>query len=129
VTLLLTIATPLAGRTRPLAGRPVVDQDYVAALATANRFLQAWQSQDQETGTLLLSDKVKHRIAEEQLQSLFSRPAKTQEAYEIGAGKKLKSGRYIFFVVLFNSRNRNRHSSRMIVTRIGKNDWVVDKLP
>ena len=129
VFLLLTIATPLAARTRTGPVRPIVDQEYVAALATANRFLQAWQSQDQETGILLLSDKVKSHTAEVHLQAFFSRAERAQEAYEIGGGKKLQSGRYVFPVALFNSRRGTRRSSRMIVTRIGKNDWAVDKLP
>jgi hypothetical protein len=132
VLLLLTIAAPLTARTRAAPARSAVDQEYIAALATANRFLQAWQSQDQETGILLLSDKVKGQTAEEHLQSLFSRADNAQEAYEISGGRKLKAGRYIFSVALFNSRNgmwMQRRSSRMIVTRVGKNDWAVDKLP
>jgi hypothetical protein len=132
VLLLLTIAAPLTARTRAAPARSAVDQEYIAALATANRFLQAWQSQDQETGILLLSDKEKGQTAEEHLQSLFSRADNAQEAYEISGGRKLKAGRYIFSVALFNSRNgtwMQRRSSRMIVTRVGKNDWAVDKLP
>jgi hypothetical protein len=132
VLLLLTIAAPLTARTRAAPARSAVDQEYIAALATANRFLQAWQSQDQETGILLLSDKVKGHTAEEHLQSFFSRADNAQEAYEISGGRKLKAGRYIFSVALFNSRNgtwMQRRSSRMIVTRVGKNDWAVDKLP
>ena len=34
----------------------VLDADYIAALATADRFFHAWQNHDQETGLLLLSD-------------------------------------------------------------------------
>lgn len=132
VLLLLTIAAPLTARTRAAPARPAVDQEYIAALATANRFLQAWQSQDQETGLLLLSDKVKGHTTEEHLQSLFSPADNAPEAYEISGGKRLKAGRYIFSVALFNSRNgtwMQRRSSRMIVTRVGKDDWAVDKLP
>ena len=130
--LLLTIAIPLPARTRAAPARSAVDQEYIAALATANRFLQAWQSQDQETGILLLSDKLKGHLAEAHLQSFFSRADNAQEAYEISGGKKLKQGRYIFSVALFNSRHSTwvqRRSSRMIVTRVGQNDWAVDKLP
>ena len=32
------------------------DRDYVSALSAANRFLQAWQTQDHEAGLLLLTD-------------------------------------------------------------------------
>jgi len=130
--LLLTMVAPLTARTRAAPARSAVDQEYIAALATANRFLQAWQSQDQETGILLLSDKVKGHTAEEHLQSLFSPADNAQEAYEISGGKKLKPGRYIFSVALFNSRSGSsmqRRYSRIIVTRVGKNDWAVDRLP
>ena len=129
---LLTIATPLSARTRAAAARAAVDQEYVAALATANRFLQAWQTQDSETGILLLSDKVKQHTREERLQSFFSRAENAQQAYEISGGKKLKAGRYIFSVALFDSRNSTsteRRLSEVIVTRMAKNDWVIDKLP
>lgn len=51
---------------------------------------------DQETGILLLSDKVKGHMAEEQLQAFFSRAEKTQEAHEIGGGKA-EIGRVRFF--------------------------------
>jgi hypothetical protein len=131
VLLLLTMAAPLTARTRAAPARSAVDQEYIAALATANRFLQAWRSQDRN-GILLLSGKVKGQTAEEHLQSLFSRADNAQEAYEISGGRKLKAGRYIFSVALFNSRNgtwMQRRSSRIIVTRVGKNHWAVDKLP
>jgi homoserine kinase len=129
---LLTIATPLSARTRAAAASAAVDQEYVAALATANRFLQAWQTQDPESGILLLSDKVKQHTREERLQSFFSRAENAQQAYEISGGKRLKAGRYIFSVALFDSRNGTstvRRLSQVIVTRMAKNDWVIDKLP
>jgi hypothetical protein len=94
--LLLTIAAPLTARTGAAPARPAVDQDYVAALATANRFRQAWHSQDQEAGLLLGSDKVRGHTAEEHLQSLFSPAANAAEAREISGGKKLKAGRLHF---------------------------------
>src|SRR5579864_7573774 len=80
-----------------------VDQDYIAALAAANRFLSAWQNQDHETAILLLSDKLKQHTKEERLEAFFTPAAHTQQAYEISSGKKLSSGSYIFCVTLFNS--------------------------
>ena len=130
--LVLTFVAPVSARPRPAPARSAVNQEYIAALATANRFLQAWQSQDHETGILLLSDRLKQHTAEDYLQTFFSRTENAQEAYEISGGKKLKQGRYIFSVALFNSRSgtwTQRRSSRIIVTRVGKNDWAVDKLP
>ncbi len=36
-----------------------LDAGYVSALAAANRFLQAWQNQDHETGLIMLTDDAK----------------------------------------------------------------------
>jgi len=54
-------------------------------------------------------------------------------AYEIGAGKLLKRGRYEFPVVPISgaskaTRTRCRFSS-VVVVNTGNNDWAVDKLP
>src|SRR5512143_2802276 len=49
-----------------------VDPDYVSALATANRFLHAWQVQDHETGVLMLTDAAKQHLSEERLDAFFS---------------------------------------------------------
>ena len=109
-----------------------VDQDYIAALAAANRFLSAWQSQDHETAILLLSDKLKQHTREDRLDTFFSPGARTQQAYEISSGKKLSPGRYLFRVTLFNSNRQKSprpRSSQLVVTRSGKNDWTIDKLP
>jgi len=96
VLLLLTIAAPLTARTRAAPARSAVDQEYIAALATANRFLQAWQSQDQETGILLLSDKVKGHTAEEHLQSFFSRADNAQELTKSAGGENSKQAGTFF---------------------------------
>ena len=109
-----------------------VDQDYIAALAAANLFLSAWQNQDHETSILLLTDKLKQHTKEERLDAFFTPAAHTQQAYEISSGKKLSPGRYLFRVILFNSgpqKSPRRHSSQLIVTRSGKNDWAIDKIP
>src|ERR1700730_1509822 len=66
------------------------DPGYRSALATANRFLQAWQSQDHETGLLMLTDGAKHHSSEDDLRSFFS--SGPDAAYEIARGKKLKAG-------------------------------------
>jgi len=110
-----------------------VDQDYIAALATANRFLHARQSHDPETGILLLSDGVKTHISEDYLSTLFS--SDSQTAYEISRGKKLESGRYCFPVTLFEVSSvteqkwTHPRSSQIVVLKSGKDDWTIDKLP
>lgn len=132
VSLLLLIfaalCTPLraAGHRSPWVR---VDQDYIAALAAANRFLSAWQNQDRETAILLLTDKLKQHTKEERLDAFFSPAAHTQQAYQISSGKKIGPGHYVFRVALFNSASRAAHSSQLVVIRSGKNDWAIDKMP
>ncbi len=109
------------------------DVDYIPALAAANRFLQAWQMQDQEAGLMMLTDAAKQSSSEERLQTFFS-PG-PDAAYEISPGKKLKAGRYSFPVALYQSvpgkpgqRVRLWHS-QLVVMRAGKNEWGIGKLP
>jgi len=133
----LSTAPPIAAKTRSSAASrsAPVDRDYVSALAAANRFLTAWQTHDQETGLLVLTDDAKHRTSEDHLRQFFSPTGGTQEAYEIGHGKKLATGRYSFPVVLFEAapghevKPTRPRSSHIIVTRAGKEDWAIDKLP
>jgi hypothetical protein len=107
---------------------PPTDPDYVFALATANRFLHAWQTGDLETGMVLLSDHVRHSQDPDKIEQFFS--VNRERAFEIARGQG-NHGRYRFAIVLVNpagSRIRRRFSE-VIVVNTGKNDWVVDKLP
>ena len=113
------------------AKQPAVDRTYVPALAAADRFLQAWQAGDVESGTALLTGHAKETVTTDVLEEYFSSGAPA--AYEIGRGKLLKRGRYAFPVVLVSgavekTRGRRRFSSIVIVDT-GNNDWAVDKLP
>jgi len=125
--------SPVEAKSRFVASPSSVDEDYVVALATANRFLHAWQTQDQETGVLLLADTLKQHTSEDHLQALFS-PSGAVQGYEISHGKKVSDGRYSFPVAVFETpggsgkRSRPRCSS-IVVARSGKNDWTIDKLP
>ena len=109
----------------------VIDQNYVSALATAHRFLHAWQAHDQETALLLLTDAVKQHISEDQLGDLFEGSAPA--TYEITRGKKITDGRYAFPVTLFQNsagrRGPHPRYSQLIVLNTGKDDWAIDKLP
>ena len=108
---------------------PVVDRSYGSALAAANNFLHAWQSEDHETGIMMLSDSARQNLSPDKLQSFFS-PG-PDAAYEIARGKRVNSAAYEFPVVLFGGSGApsRPHVCRMIVTRGGKNEWTVDKLP
>lgn len=119
------------------------DPDYVAALATANRFLHAWQTGDLAEGMVLVSDGVRRSHTPEKLEQFFL--AETGRAFEIGSGQR-KHRRYTFPVVLItlmetggaSTASTNaasarptvaRRSSTIVVSSAGKDDWVVDKLP
>jgi hypothetical protein len=129
--LLLSCALPLFSR----ANQAAVDEDYVAALTTASRFLQAWQAQDQENVILMLSDHLRQHTAESSIEEFVSPCSAVNQAYELGRGRKLTPGRYQFPVTLFTLRTANHprwiqpHPSDLVLVKSGKNDWFVDKLP
>ncbi len=106
----------------------VADSDYVAALATANRFLNAWQTGDLETGMVLLSDRVRRSQSAESVENLFSRTS--NRAFEINHGK-YDRGTYHFPVVMLTGDGSRVHRkfSEIVLVNASKADWVVDKLP
>jgi hypothetical protein len=116
----------------PSSSAPAPDPGYASALGAANRFLQAWQNQDHETGLLMLTDVAKQHSSEDRLEAFFS--SGRDAAYEIARGKKLKAGCYAFPVALFTSvtgiANFARpQKSEIVVVRDGKDEWAIDKLP
>jgi hypothetical protein len=106
----------------------ITDPDYVFALATANRFLHAWQADDLETGMVLLSDRIRHSQDPEKFEQFFA--GSTDRAFEIAHGQGNR-GRYRFAVALVTTAGTRvrRHASEIVVVNTGKNDWVVDTLP
>ena len=114
------------------ASSHVVNRQYVEALAAANRFLHAWQTQDHEAGLLILTDAAKRSASENRLEKIFSHPSDVVEAYEIGRGKKTGAGRYVFPVTLFevvDGRKLHPRYAQVVVVQTGKDDWAIDKLP
>jgi hypothetical protein len=132
--ILLVFSTTLAS---PKTRNPTttVDHDYVVALATADRFLHAWQTDDEEAGILLLTDHLKKESSEDTVHDFFASSDYARTSYEIGHGRKLARGRYEFPVALFQSPSRTGHrqthpqASALIVVKAGKSDWAIDKLP
>jgi len=104
------------------------DPNYASALATANRFLQAWQTGDLEAGMVLLSDGVRHAQNPDKFEDFFSTEA--VRGFEITRGT-LSRGRYRFPIVLVTTHGSQtrRKFSEIVVVDAGKNDWTVDKLP
>lgn len=132
------LSASVAAKSKPLpsiSSRP--DPGYIYALSAANRFLQAWQNQDHETGLLMLTDAAKQHSSEERIATFFS--SGSDAAYEIARGKRLKAGRYAFPVTLFTSHSSTTQSSpiqpthpqksEIVVVRTGKDEWAIDKLP
>jgi hypothetical protein len=121
-----------ANRMLPTHTGRVADRGYVSALGAANRFLQAWQNQDNETGLLMLTDDAKQHSSEDRLEVFFSSGA--DAAYEIARGKRMKGGRYAFPVTLFPFQSGTTGAARpqksqIVVVRTGKGEWAIDRLP
>ena len=126
--LLVIFAVPSSGKSKTT---PPVDPDYVYALAAANHFLHAWQTQDQETAILLLSDRLKQRTSESSLDALLNSNVSKPQSFEIGRGKKLAPGRYQFPIALFQAKAKWTHpqTAALVVVKNGNNDWAIDRLP
>ena len=126
------LSTSADARNRHSSSFTVPDRGYASALAAANRFLQAWQNQDRETGLLMLTDAAKQASSQERTDNFFS--SGNDAAYEIARGRKLKAGRYAFPVTLFTSppdstQPDRPQRSQIIVVHAGRDEWAIDKLP
>jgi hypothetical protein len=109
-----------------------VDTDYILALSAANHFLHAWQTSDQETGILMLTNRLKQKTSEDALSDFFSSASSRPQSFEIERGRRLAPGRYKFPVTLFHNpanRQGNPSSSALVVVHAGKDDWAIDRLP
>jgi hypothetical protein len=122
--------TPLP---EPPHSATTTDSDYVSALSAANRFLQAWQTQDHESGLLLLTDSAKKVTSEDLLEKMLSPETPTPRGYQIAHGKRMSTGRYAFPVTLYEVTTPHKplhiRNSQIIAVHTGKDDWAIDKLP
>ena len=114
---------------RAKGGVRTIDPQYGSALAAANRFLHAWQTQDHETGIMMLTDAAREHASRDQLQKFFS--AGPEAAFEIQRGTRIYAGTYSFPVVLFDtaSSTARTHACRILIVKAGRDDWAVDRLP
>jgi hypothetical protein len=123
----------LSAKAKPGSAAAAVDAEYVAALAGANNFLHAWQSQDRETGLLMLTNAAKQGVSEDRLRDLLSPGSSSPRSYEISRGKRVDAGRFAFPVALFDMHDENQRTrprfSRIVVIKTGRQDWSVDRLP
>jgi hypothetical protein len=129
VLFLCLIASQVLAHSSKRSQRSHVDPEYSAALAAVNRFLHAWQTQDHETGIVMLSDTAREHVSPEQLQEFFS-PTGTA-AFEIEHGRKRNARSYAFPVVLFGMTGTHERprACNVILIKAGKDDWAVERLP
>ena len=132
LSLTLFLSASAIARNKHLPARAAPDRGYASALAAANRFLQAWQNQDHESGLLMLTDAAKQNSSQDRMEAFFA--SGSDSAYEIARGKKVMEGRYIFPVTLFPSqpvapKSNQSQRSEIVVVRAGKDDWAIDNLP
>jgi hypothetical protein len=126
IVLLISISSSSSSARSPKSHARALDPAYSSALAAANRFLQAWEAQDHETAVMMLSDAARQHSSPELLQAFFT--TQSQAAFEIGRGRRIQNGEYVFPVALFGMRQAHPRYCTIVVTR-GKNDWMIDKLP
>ncbi len=129
ISVALALSLPSWAKKRKTLSTPT-DVNYTAALATANRFLAAWQNNDQEAGLPLITNRAKHQSTEADIDALFS--GSSARAFEIAHGRQLSRSRYQFPVLLLQADESGRARRRftgIVIIETGKNDWAVDKLP
>jgi hypothetical protein len=127
---ILSCSLSLFAATRSLSTKSTtISADYLHALAAADRFLQAWQGGDIETGLVMLTAQAKKTTSHDEIEKAFS--TSTPSAYEIDRGKLLRGGRYEFPIVLMGASTKRprRRFTCIVVLNTGHNDWAVDKLP
>jgi hypothetical protein len=127
--LLLGASSEARMKKHKVAAMPV-DGNYIAGLTAANRFLVAWQNNDQAQAMPLLTNRAKQQSTEEGVDKLFD--GGSLRAFEIAHGRPERQGGYVFPVVLLQTDDAGRVRRRfgdISVTNVGKDDWAVDRLP
>jgi hypothetical protein len=113
-----------------------IDQDYVLALGTANRFLCAWQSRDTHAGIKLLSVPLKAKRSEEDWNQYISGVSNPHhESFEISSGIRLGDNRISFEVLYYEHytgvqwRKPRPVPAKIILRKAGLESWLVDEVP
>ena len=112
------------------------NDQYVAALAVAGDFCQAWQHHDESAGRALLSQRFLRSYADRQIRDALAGAGNPRHAaYEIAGGERLGEGRYGFDVKLFyafaggHSDKLELARERIVVVRQAAGSWKVDRFP
>jgi len=119
-------ASPVASaKKHKAAPTQPTDSNYIAALATANRFLATWRDNDQAAAMPWITNRAKQQSTEEGVDKLFS--GSSTRAFEISRGRLVRQGRYQFSIVLLqndDSGHTRRRFTQLIITNTGNNDWA-----
>ena len=124
------LVSPAASAKKHKTATQPTDSNYIAALATANRFLATWQDNDQAAAMPWITKRAKQQSTEEGVDKLFS--GSSTRAFEISRGRLVRQGRYQFYIVLLQNDDyghTHRRFTELIIANTGNNDWAVDKLP
>ena len=140
-TALAVMLTP-AACDRPAAGpgsqRPAktYDDNYLAALAAANEFCQAWRERDVDTAKALLSPRIRRTFSNQHIADALSGTSNPHHAaYEISDGERGPRGTIVFRLRLFyryTGRAQDRieaPAASIVLYRDEGGNWLVDRFP
>ena len=120
----------------PRAAAEAPDDDYVRALAVANRFCQAWRQRRYAAGKALLTRRLVRQHPEQRLRDLIAGPHNPRHAaFEVFGGRRLGPGRFEFSVRLFlrfvgeSEQRIETLAERIVLVRDGSGTWRVDDFP
>jgi hypothetical protein len=114
-----------------------VDSDYVIALSTANKFLEAWRGRRQNAGLALLSPRLIEMRTEDQWRMAISGASNPHhQSYELTSGRRFPDGRIQFDIWLYehytgqqdepSTRGKPEH---IILIKVNNKEWKVDEVP
>lgn len=114
-----------------------VDTDYIMALTTADRFMQAWSSRDAQGGYSLLTEQLqKSRDKADLMQAISGLSNPHHQAYEIADGRRADRDTFQFSVWTYEWYTGEqvpaaaRPKPRTITLRLQSDgQWLVDQLP
>ena len=129
-------ANPAPAQKAKSHARNVINQDYVLALSAADQFLNAWATRNQDDGMALLSPRLKNKFPEDYFRYYLSGLSNPHhQAFEVGQGKRLTSGKFSFPVMMYlhytGQKETNEHpkSLTIVMVQAGPENWLVDALP
>jgi len=123
---------------RPSAApaRPARDADYLAALAVADEFCEAWRRGDVPTGKLLLSRRAQRAFPDARIHdAIAGAPSPQHTAFELSDGSRGPDGSFRFRLRLhyrFQGQAQERiesHDEQIVLTADDAGAWRVDRFP